>query len=78
MSAPYLDTSALAKWYLNEPHAEAFEAYITRQASAAISRLAVVEFRCLPARRRLYPRPRVECASERNEPARPQTEYFTF
>ena len=52
MSAPYLDTSALAKWYLNEPHAEAFEAYITRQASAAISRLTVVEFRCLLARRR--------------------------
>ncbi len=51
-AAPYLDTSALAKWYLNEPRSEDFEAYITRQPSAAISRLTVVELRCLLARRR--------------------------
>ena len=25
---PYLDTSALAKWYLNEPFSEAFEEFI--------------------------------------------------
>ncbi len=49
---PYLDTSALAKWYLNEPFSEAFEAFILEQPAAAISRLTVVEFRCLLARRR--------------------------
>jgi predicted nucleic acid-binding protein len=49
---PYLDTSALAKWYLNEPFSEQFEAFIQEQATAAISRLTVVEFRCLLARRR--------------------------
>ena len=49
---PYLDTSALAKWYLNEPFSEEFEAFIRAQPSAAISRLTVVEFRCLLARRR--------------------------
>jgi uncharacterized protein len=42
--APYIDTSALAKWYLNEPRSEDF--------GAVISRLTVVEFRCLIARRR--------------------------
>jgi len=49
---PYLDTSALAKWYLNEPFSEEFEAFIQEQPAAAISRLTVVEFRCLLARRR--------------------------
>ncbi len=49
---PYLDTSALAKWYLNEPFSEEFEAFIQEQTTAAISRLTVVEFRCLLARRR--------------------------
>lgn len=49
---PYLDTSALAKWYLNEPFSEAFEEFIQEQETAAISRLTVVEFRCLLARRR--------------------------
>ena len=49
---PYLDTSALAKWYLNEPFSEQFEAFIRKQSSAAISRLTTVEFRCLLARRR--------------------------
>lgn len=49
---PYLDTSALAKWYLNEPFSEQFEAFIQEQPTAAISRLTVVEFRCLLARRR--------------------------
>ena len=49
---PYLDTSALAKWYLNEPFAEEFEAFIREQPTAAVSRLTVVEFRCLLARRR--------------------------
>ena len=49
---PYLDTSALAKWYLNEPYSDLFEKFIQAQATAAISRLTVVEFRCLLARRR--------------------------
>jgi predicted nucleic acid-binding protein len=49
---PYLDTGALAKWYLNEPFSEEFEAFIQEQSTAAISRLTVVEFRCLLARRR--------------------------
>ena len=49
---PYLDTSALAKWYLNEPFSEAFEEFIRAQPAAAISRLTVVELRCLLARRR--------------------------
>ena len=49
---PYLDTSALAKWYLNEPFSEEFQAFIQEQTTAEISRLTVVEFRCLLARRR--------------------------
>jgi len=49
---PYLDTSALAKWYLNEPFSEKFETFIQEQPTAAISRLTVVELRCLLARRR--------------------------
>jgi len=49
---PYLDTSALAKWYLNEPFSEQFEAFIRAQPAAVISRLTVVEFRCLLVRRR--------------------------
>ena len=48
----YLDTSALAKWYLNEPFSEQFEAFIQEEPTAVISRLSVVEFRCLLARRR--------------------------
>ncbi len=51
-AAPYIDTSALAKWYLNEPRSEDFEAFIRRQQSASISRLAVIELRSLLARRR--------------------------
>ena len=50
--APYLDTSALAKWYLNEARSEEFERYLQAQQSAAISRLTILEFRCLLARRR--------------------------
>lgn len=52
MTGLYLDTSALAKWYLNEPFSEAFDTFITGQPTATISRLTVVEFRCLLARRR--------------------------
>lgn len=52
MTDPYLDTSALAKWYLNEPGSEAFELFLRSHGRAAISRLTAVEFRCLLARRR--------------------------
>ncbi|MGF1608262.1 MAG: type II toxin-antitoxin system VapC family toxin [Kiloniellales bacterium] len=52
MSGPYLDTSALAKWYLNEPESDRFEAFVKEQAEASISRLTVVELRCLLSRRR--------------------------
>jgi uncharacterized protein len=48
----YVDTSALAKWYLPEPSSDAFVDFIRRQDSAAISRLTTVELRCLLARRR--------------------------
>ena len=51
-ASPYADTSALAKWYLNEPRSEDFEDFIGQQRSVAISRLVVVEFHCLLARRR--------------------------
>ena len=51
-SPPYIDTSALAKWYLNEPGSDEFEAFITRRPGAIVSRLAAVELRCLLARRR--------------------------
>jgi len=50
--AVYLDTSALAKWYLNEPKSDAFEAFVRAQSDAAISRLTILEFRCLLTRRR--------------------------
>ena len=52
MSTLYLDTSALAKWYLNERRSEEFEEFISREPSADVSRLTVLEFRCLLSRRR--------------------------
>ena len=53
MSALYVDTSALAKWYLNEPRSEDFAKYIqSEQKDVAISRLTVGELRCLLGRRR--------------------------
>ena len=48
----YLDTSALAKWYINESGSEAFVDFIRGYGRAVISRLGVVELRCLLARRR--------------------------
>lgn len=48
----YLDTSALAKRYLNETGSEEFEAYLTAQGVGRISTLTVVEMWCLLARRR--------------------------
>jgi predicted nucleic acid-binding protein len=51
-SRPYVDTSALAKWYLNEARSEDVAEYLVEQSSLVISRLTVVEFQCLLARRR--------------------------
>jgi hypothetical protein len=48
---PYLDSSALAKWYLNEAGSAAFVDFIGSQQLALISRLTVVEIRSLLARR---------------------------
>jgi len=48
----YFDTSALAKWYINEARSEDVEHYIQEHGPVAISDLTVVEMRCLLARRR--------------------------
>jgi hypothetical protein len=48
----YFDTSALAKWYINEARSEEVERYIQEHGPVAISDLTVVEMRCLLARRR--------------------------
>jgi uncharacterized protein len=48
----YLDTSALAKWFLNEPGSEAFVAFLQGLGSAVISSLTVTEMRSLLSRRR--------------------------
>jgi hypothetical protein len=48
----YVDTSALAKWYVQEVSSDAFEAWIRRTPQATISSLTLVEMRCLLARRR--------------------------
>jgi len=48
----YVDTSALAKYYVNERRSDEVEAFIRQERSVTISRLTVVEFRCLLARRR--------------------------
>ncbi len=48
----YLDTSALAKWYLNERGSDDFARWIVEQPEPWISTLTSVELRCLLARRR--------------------------
>lgn len=48
----YFDTSALAKWYINEAHSEDVEEYLQQHGPVAISDLTIVEMRCLLARRR--------------------------
>lgn len=48
----YLDTSALAKRYLREPGSDEVDIFLGNLASVSISRLAVVELRCLLGRRR--------------------------
>jgi uncharacterized protein len=49
--APYVDSSALAKWYLNEVGSVEFVDFIRTQQLALISRLTIVELRSLLARR---------------------------
>jgi len=48
----YMDTSALAKWYLNETRSEDVEKYIQAHGPLSISTLTVVEMRSLLFRRR--------------------------
>ncbi len=48
----YFDTSALAKWYLNEARSDDVEKYIQQHGPVDISELTVVEMRSLLARRR--------------------------
>jgi predicted nucleic acid-binding protein len=49
---PYVDTSALAKRYIDEAGSDDFDAFLSGCPQVRISRLAVVEFRCLLRRRR--------------------------
>ncbi len=51
MAYSYIDTSALAKWYLPEPGSEAFAKWCQKQKDTCISSLSITEFRCLLARR---------------------------
>ena len=48
----YFDTSALAKWHLNEPRSGEVEEYIQAHGPVGISDLTVVEMRSLLSRRR--------------------------
>jgi predicted nucleic acid-binding protein len=48
----YFDTSAVAKWYLNEPRSEDVEQYLQNHGPVAVSWLTIVEMRSLLARRR--------------------------
>ena len=51
MALSYIDTSALAKWYLPESGSEAFSEWMQRQEDTCISSVTVTEFRCLLAGR---------------------------
>lgn len=48
----YIDTSVLAKWYLNEDRSEEAAAFIEDRIPVSISTLTVVEMRSLLGRRR--------------------------
>lgn len=53
MSAPlYVDTSVLAKWYLNEARSDDVSAFLRAEAPVAVTTLTALELRCLLARRR--------------------------
>jgi len=51
MALVYVDTSALAKWYLPEKNSEKFTDWLLTQTETCISSLTITEFRCLLARR---------------------------
>ncbi|VAW88001.1 hypothetical protein MNBD_GAMMA16-1944 [hydrothermal vent metagenome] len=51
MGLSYIDTSALAKWYLPEAGSDFFENWMQQQDETCISSLTRIEFRCLLARR---------------------------
>ena len=51
MPSAYFDTSALAKWYVNESRSEDVEEYVTSVYPAYISLLTKVEMKSLVARR---------------------------
>jgi len=48
----YIDSSALAKWYLNEKNSDIFVEYLSEVPTALISQLTITEIRSLLARRR--------------------------
>lgn len=48
----YMDTSALAKWYMNESRSDGVDEYIRQNGPITISDVTVVEMRSLLARRR--------------------------
>ena len=51
MAFVYIDTSALAKWYLPEAGSDDFSNWMQQQEYTCISSLTITEFRCLLARR---------------------------
>ena len=51
MAYTYIDTSALAKWYLPETGSDKLAAWMQQQKDTCISSLTITEFRCLLARR---------------------------
>ena len=51
MAYTYIDTSALAKWYLPEAGSDKLAAWMQQQKDTCISSLTITEFRCLLARR---------------------------
>ena len=52
MDPVYFDTSALAKWYINEVGSEDVEAFLLAHGPVSISSLTAVEMRSLLTRRR--------------------------
>ena len=51
MAYSYIDTSALAKWYLPETGSDTLAGWMQKQKDTCISSLTITEFRCLLARR---------------------------
>ena len=49
----YIDTSALAKWYISEPQSERFEAFVRDLPEALVSQLATADAVMMRAAKRL-------------------------